>query len=129
MSRKMIVGISVASLLILVGFIVASRRSTRPSSAGSARTKGASDDILPAVRDTLQKEAGYQSCRKALQQLNTYIDRNPNKRPEALADPEGLRNQLGLAIDELAEVNGSTFTLLDAHYVDSCMMLREAAYS
>jgi len=129
MSQKMIVAISVASLLILIAFIVASRKSTGPSSAGPTRMKGASDDILPTVRDTLQKEAGYQSCRKALQQLNTYIDRSPNKRPEPLSNPEGIREQLGLADEELAEVNGSTFTLLDAHYVDSCMMLRNAAYS
>ena len=126
MSRTVIVGISVAALLLLAVFIVSSRKSTGPSSAGSARTKGPSDDILPTVRDTLQKEAGYQSCRKALQQLNTYIERSQNKRPEPLSNPESLRKQFGLANDEFAEVNGSTFTLLDAHYVDSCMMLRDA---
>src|SRR5207302_5665774 len=93
------------------------------------RRSGSSDDILPAARETLQKESGYLSCRRALQQLNTYMDRNPGKKPESISDAEGFRRQFGLAEGELGEVNSTTFTLLDAHYIDSCMLLRDAAYS
>jgi hypothetical protein len=128
MNRNVIIGIVVGAVVLLVGFVMSSKRGTSPSPI-STRRQGSSDEILPAVRDTLQKESGYVSCRKALQQLNTYIDRNPSKKPEPIQDPEGLRKQLGLSSDEFAEVNSPTFTLLDAHYIDQCMMLRDAASS
>jgi hypothetical protein len=128
MKRNVVIGIVVGAVVLLVGFVMSSKRGTSPSPI-STRRSGFSDEILPAVRDTLQKESGYVSCRKALQQLNTYIDRNPSKKPEPIQDPEGLRKQLGLSSDEFAEVNSPTFTLLDAHYIDQCMMLRDAASS
>ena len=115
--------------LLLIGFAVSSRKGPVSTPVTPTRRPGSSDDILPAARETLQKETGYPSCRQALQQLNTYIDRNPAKRPEPVSDAETFRKQFGLTDGEFAEVNSSTFTLLDAHYVDSCMLLRDAAYS
>jgi hypothetical protein len=81
------------------------------------------------MSEIFQKGAGPLSCRSAVQQLNTYIDRNPDKKPEPLADSQAIRKQFGLRDDEWAEVNSSSFTLLDAHYIDSCMLIRDAAYS
>src|SRR5205823_98285 len=76
-----------------------------------------------------ERESGYSSCRGALHQVNTYIDRNPAKKPEPGADPESFRRQFGLTEGEWGEVSSSNFTLLDAHYVDLCLLLRDAAYS
>jgi hypothetical protein len=129
MNRKVIIGIIAGVILLLVGFTLTSNRGTAPPRTAGTGRSGSSDEILPSVRDALQKESGYLSCRRALQQLNTYIDRNPNKKPAPIQDPEDFRKQLGLAGDEFGEVNSPTFTLLDAHYVDQCMMLRDAAYS
>src|SRR5438874_13241318 len=128
MKRMVVVGIVVLAVVVLIGFAVSSKKGTVSPIKTTSRP-GSSDDILPAARETLQKETGYPSCRQALQQLNTYIHRNPAKRPEPVSDAEGFRRQFGLTDGEFAEVNSATFTLLDAHYVDSCMLLRDAAYS
>jgi len=127
MKRMVVAGIVVLVVVVLIGFAVSSKKGTVSPIKPTSRP-GSSDDILPAARETLQKE-GYPSCRQALQQLNTYIHRNPAKRPEPVSDAEGFRKQFGLTDGEFAEINSSTFTLLDAHYVDSCMLLRDAAYS
>jgi len=129
MKRMVVVGIVVLVVVVLIGFAVSSKKGTVSTSVTQPRRSGSSDDILPAAREMLQKETGYPSCRQALQQLNTYIHRNPAKKPEPVSDTEVFRRQFGLTDGEFAEVNSSTFTLLDAHYVDSCMLLRDAAYS
>src|SRR5438874_3734600 len=128
MKRMVVVGIVVLAVVVLIGFAVSSKKGTVSPIKPTSRP-GSSDDILPAARETLQKETGYPSCRQALQQLNTYIHRNPAKKPEPVSDAEAFRKQFGLADGEFVEINSSTFTLLDAHYVDSCMLLRDAAYS
>lgn len=129
MKRLVIIGIGVMAFVALVGILMASRRGPSLPASGTGHRSGPSEDILPAIRETFQKGSGYLACRNAVQQLNTYIDRNPDKKPEPLPDLEAVRKQFGLRNDELAEINSSSFTLLDAHYIDLCMLLRDAAHS
>src|SRR2546421_7633724 len=129
MKRMWIIGGGVVAVIILVALIASSRKGSVSSRINQGRRAGPSDDILATARETLQKESGYSSCRSALHQLNTYIDRNPAKKPEPVADAESFRKQFGLTEGEWGEVSSSNFTLLDAHYVDLCLLLRDAAYS
>jgi hypothetical protein len=129
MKRMVIIGAGVLVVLVLVVLAVSSRKGSVSSPINQSRRVGPSDDILAAARETLQKESGYSSCRGALHQLNTYIDRNPTKKPEPVADPESFRKQFGLTEGEWGEVSSTNFTLLDAHYVDTCLLLRDGAYS
>jgi hypothetical protein len=129
MKRMAIAGIALLLLLTVVGIVMSSRKARGPSTFSLGQRSGSSDDILPTVRGILQNGSGVQASRTAIQQLNTYIDRNPGKKPEPVADPEKIRKQFGLSDDEFGEINSSTFTQLDAYYIDYCLMLRDAAYS
>src|SRR5260370_28186128 len=124
MKRTVILAIGLLAMVAVVGIILASRKGPALPTGGVGHRPGSSEDILPSIRETFQKGSGYLAFRNAVQQLNTYIDRNPEKKPEPLPDPEAVRKQFGLRADELAEVNSSSFTLLDAHYIDLCMLLR-----
>ncbi len=129
MKRIVICGAALLAIATIVGIILASKKGTPSTTVGVVRHQGPSEDILPAIREIFQKGAGPLACRSAVQQLNTYLDRNPEKKPEPLVDPQEVRKQFGLKDGEWAEVNSSSFTLLDAHYIDSCMLIRDAAYS
>jgi hypothetical protein len=129
MKRILIVGIALAAIVTIVGIILGSRKGTPSATVGAVRHQGSSEDILPAIREIFQKGGGSVACRSAVMQLNTYIDRNPDKKPEPPADPDKFRQTFGLKPDEWAEVSSSSFTLMDAYYIDGCMMIRDAAYS
>ncbi|HEV3204025.1 MAG TPA: hypothetical protein VGY77_06570, partial [Gemmataceae bacterium] len=91
----------------------------------------AADDALDSAKDTLRKEVGLKACRNAIQKINGFFSRNPDQKPKPLTDAqrEFLVNQVCLEEEELAEVNSTTFTLLDAHYLDLCFLLRDAVRS
>jgi hypothetical protein len=85
-----------------------------------------------AVNDALAKEADFNTCRSTLDQLNTYLARHPADNQVPALSPEErarLRERFGLTPDEVADVESRTFTRLDAHYLDLCLLLRDAARS
>jgi hypothetical protein len=129
MKRIVIIVSGLLAIAVIIGIVMASRKESPTSQVGVARRQGSSDDILPAIREIFQKGSGAIACRNAIQQLNTYLERNPDKKSEPLSDPRAVRKQFGLGDDELAEINSTSFTLLDAHYIDFCQLLRDAAYS
>ncbi len=129
MKRIVIIGSGLLAIVVVIGIVMASRKDAPAPQVGVAHRQGSSDDILPAIREIFQKGSGSVACRNAVQQLNTYLERNPDKKPEPLADPQAIRKQFGLGDDELAEINSASFTLLDAHYIDYCQLMRDAAYS
>src|SRR5262249_5079656 len=98
-----------------------------------APTAGAprSGDALAAARGTFRKQAGAAACRSGIQQLNAFIGQRLEHRPPALteAQREMLANEVGLDAEELAEVSSTSYTALDAHYLDLCFLLRDAARS
>ncbi len=129
MKRIVIIGSGLLAIVVVIGIVMASRKDAPVPQVGVARRQGSSDDILPAIREIFQKGSGSIACRNAVQQLNTYLERNPDKKPEPSADPQTVRKQFRLGDDELAEINSASFTLLDAHYIDYCQLIRDAAYS
>jgi hypothetical protein len=130
MKRPVVVGVSAGIALIIVGFILFSRTGPpRPPVKPTKDSRAADDSALEFVQETLQKATSADLCRKAVQKLNSHLDRNPEQRPQPLAHPEVMQKQLGLDADELAEVRSGSFTLLDAHHLDLCLLLRDAARS
>jgi hypothetical protein len=130
MKRPVVVGISCVITLIIVGFILFSRTgSPRPRIRPTKDSRGADNSALEFAQDTLKKANSAELCRKAIQKLNSYLARNPEQRPQPLAHPEVLQEQLGLDDDELAEVKSGSFTLLDSHHLDLCLLLRDATRS
>src|SRR5579859_7981021 len=89
-----------------------------------------STDSLETVREAFKKQAGLQSYRSALQQLNTTFGGTEAKpAPLTSAQRQFLANEVGLDDDELGEVSSLTFTPMDAHYLDQCLLLRDSARS
>src|SRR5262249_37085315 len=89
----------------------------------------AEDKPLERARNLRARAADADAARSALQQVNAHLARNPEARPPALppARRDELRRRLGLDPGELEELEARTFTLLDAHHLDLCFLLRDAA--
>ena len=74
----------------------------------------------------------YEDCRYAVQQLNLYLDGAQEKpRPPGKEELDLLKNRewFGLDDGELAEVQRDSFTPLDAHHLDLCLLLQDAVRS
>lgn len=101
------------------------------SATPSAKTQARAENILDAVRDVLRKDVSFETCRGAVQQLNSHLAQHPEQKPPVLTDVERqlLTSRLGLDPDEMAEVESPSFTLLDAHHLDLCLLLEDAARS
>ncbi len=102
-----------------------------PGTQGGLEPARTTDEALNAARDIFRKEVGLKSYRNAIQKLNTYFSRHPEQRPPSLPDEQRdlLVQRVGVEDDELAEITSNTFTLLDAHYLDLCFLMRDAGRS
>ncbi|HEV3260344.1 MAG TPA: hypothetical protein VG013_26045 [Gemmataceae bacterium] len=107
--------------------------SLRPKTPSVARSPGEHDpdDSLATARETLYQGADFASCRNAVQSLNLHLSHHAEDRPSPLTGKEqdALAALLDLDAGELTEVNTGTFTSLDAHYLDLCFLMRDAARS
>ncbi len=128
--HRSFIGVSVLAGLALWASVGCRRNtSTKPSTAPATRVRD--DDSLSLAREGFKKISGVVTSRQVVQQLNTHINQSADRRPPSLTDSERafLTTDVGLNADELAEVNSPAFTLLDAHYLDMCGLLRDAARS
>lgn len=112
--------------------------SCTPSAPKKYISKGEIDDARQAALKILTRQpelkshlAPLEQCSAAVRQLNNHFHRHPDQLPRPYDEKEGqrLRNEFGLDKDELDEVNSRSFTPLDAHYLDACFLLRDAARS
>jgi hypothetical protein len=124
-------GILAAGLLLAGLFKIAgcSRPTVTPTAA--PRASALVEDGAESVRQALRKDHSVNSCRAALQQANALLTRaGADQRP--LPPSETLRILLTgtfkLTDDELAEVSSTSFTLLDAHHLDTCLLFRDAGH-
>jgi hypothetical protein len=89
------------------------------------------DDRLGLLRDTLSAGTDFRTCDTALKQLTFYLTENPQDKPAPLTAEQRRqlteRELFDLSAAELAEVERNTFTPLDAHYLEMCYLLRDAA--
>jgi hypothetical protein len=135
MNRLVAVVVAVV-LLIVVSAWVAFRMNPKTSpkqSEGEAghRSNPQGEVSFEAVRDALRKGEDFGSCRNAIQQLNNYLSKHPDEKPPTLTPEEKtlLTGPFGLDDEELAEVAPNSFTLLDAHHLEFCFLLRDAVRS
>jgi hypothetical protein len=102
-------------------------RSAATKSGSVGRSKARPEETLDAAWDPRRKVEGADSCSTAVQQLNNFFTRHADQRP--ILPAASLPTGFSLSEEELAEVNSTNFTLLDAHYLDLCFLLRDAARS
>jgi hypothetical protein len=121
--------------------------SGRPSSTSPGKVNSAVSDEdkagIASAMEALHQGNDLKSCRNAIKQLNTYFARHPDQKPPPLSDtqrellcteyrltaasPDVKPRTGGVESDELTEVASSNFTQLDAHHLEFCLLLRDAA--
>ncbi|HEV3115409.1 MAG TPA: hypothetical protein VGY58_00055, partial [Gemmataceae bacterium] len=123
-------------LVVLIVGLFAVRFAARPPRVDNTQQRGApvkDSTTLEVIRDLLHKAADYDDCRVIVRELNLYIDRGAEEKPLALGTAEldllKNRDQFSLDDGELAEVSRATFTPLDAHYFEQCILVHEAVRS
>ncbi len=118
-------------LLVLGGIILVwavGGSSSRPTnnSGGPAR---AEENNVEMARQTLTRQTDLNSCRSALQQINTELSEKSTLRPPPLTQEQKdwLRKHINLDEKELAEIESGHYTLLDGHHLERCFLMRDAA--
>jgi hypothetical protein len=120
----------VVALIVALYFYLTSRSTQGPTAARQGARSNV-EDALETAQQTLTKETDVNTCRGALQQINSYLADNPGKRPAVLTAEQlgALQPRLGLDRSEVAEIEGGNYTLLDAHHLARCFLFRDAARS
>jgi hypothetical protein len=122
-----------AIVALLIGIVVFLRVGTPPATSGREDTpQNPAQTSFSTARDLIHKAVDYDDCRYAVQQVNLYLDGAQEKpRPPSKEELDLLKNRewFGLDDSELAEVNRESFTPLDAHHLDLCLLLQDAVRS
>jgi hypothetical protein len=102
--------------------------STEPETKRAAVVR---DDQLESARQILAGSPDRGACASALQQINGHFATHPQPNPTTLSpeQKELLRKHFGLDDGELAEVESTNYTLLDAPYLEFCFLMRDVARS
>jgi hypothetical protein len=103
-------------------------------SSGKGKLKGDTDseeNSLVTARTALAKNTELTTCRAAVLQLNSYLANHADQRPPPLAadQKKQLQTTFGLDEGELGEIESLNYTVLDAHHLELCFLLRDAVRS
>jgi hypothetical protein len=112
------------------GFVLVRGRGTTGPSAAPVRHV-AEDNSLREARDILAREPDLASCKAVVSKVNSHLNQHAELRPPALSaeDLAKLGDRFKLDAGERAEIESSTYTPLDSHWLDQCLLLRDAARS
>jgi hypothetical protein len=114
----------------LAALLLAGCRGSPPATSGKAGpTVAAAGDPRQDVRDILGRDPDLGNCKAAVQSMNALLTRDEGLRPKPLGDAETdlLTREMKLRPEELDELRRPEFTPLDAHYLEECLVLRDAA--
>jgi hypothetical protein len=119
-------GIALAILILLYSIFAGSGGSVAPPRDNTVR-----EDPVQTARMNLNKATDLITCRDALSQINQRFNKQPMGAEARLsaADADFLKQRLELKDDEWREISSDTFTLLDAHHLETAFLLRDAAAS
>jgi hypothetical protein len=114
----------------LVGLVSVSSCSRQPHRVTEPppEPNPSSDQTLASVCEPLRKATDFESFRNIVEQINGYLAKHPDQKPPVLTPSEMklLEDAYFLNKEELAEVNSSSFTSLDAHHLDLYLLLHDA---
>jgi hypothetical protein len=128
-----LVGIALVGLVLLFAVGLLMFPPPSPQAKRSSERGREHDEAVAQAQEILAKATEFGTCRSALQQLNVGLSQHPEHRPEPLteeqrarlADPKGF----GLRADALAEVENPNFTALDAHHIETFVLLQDVCHS
>jgi hypothetical protein len=121
-----VVGVALIGLLLYQVTATSPTRTTTPTDGG-----GLDGDSLESTVAALSKDPTLGPCSRSLQQINSHLAAVPDRKPPVLdaGSRDALRTYFDLKPDEIEEIEAPTFTLLDPHYLNFCLLLRDAARS
>jgi hypothetical protein len=94
----------------------------------STQDPGNAENALDVAVQTLARESDLNTCRAALQQVNTHLNQTGSERLPGMTPEERKRLEpLRLDPRSLAELESVSCTLLDGQYLEQCLLLRDAA--
>jgi hypothetical protein len=119
-------------LVLLAGVVVAMLMQAPPR--GSSDGKGGSKrqiNELAAIRTALNKSDDLATCKDIISKLNAHLRQAPEHAvaPLSEADRARLQAEWQLTPEDIEEVASTSYTLLDAHHLATCFLLRDAARS
>jgi hypothetical protein len=123
-----VAGIVAGVIVGLILFLYLTLGGSTPGTGNQNKGNRPGDSPLEAARTALAKDTDLTTVRTALQLVNTHLARDPSQRPPA-PEKGRPRDRFGLADDERAEVESSSYTLLDEQHLDCCFLLRDVARS
>src|SRR6266851_6706204 len=128
-NRYLLYGIGAAAVALIGIGIIYSLRSPPPSV--EKKDDSRQTDTLESVKSGLAKSTDSGTCKNAVQQLNSYLSQHPERKASALtAEQRKCLTEKCLGDpSEMAELEGASFTLLDAQHLDECFLFRDAAQS
>jgi len=90
-----------------------------------------SQESVNSLAESLRRQEDIEGIGSELQRINAYLESREQEKPRPLTNQEReiLTKEFGLANDELAEIDTAGFSSLDAHYVECCLLMRDAARS
>lgn len=114
-----------AALILFLGF-------SGPSGKTPGVDPGANlpqdDQSLKTAQDILSSDNDLVTCKNVLQQMNSHLATHPEEKPGELpANLKAMFKNIGFKDPHFNEVDSPTFTLLDGHYLEERLMLREVA--
>jgi hypothetical protein len=115
--------------LIGLVFLVLGRPS--PNAVQTVRQTEEVESEQETARQLLANSTDLSTCQAALNHVNAHFNQFPAKRPPPLSQNQAaeLRRLAGLKADEVEEISGSNCTRLEAHHLEHCCLLRDAARS
>jgi hypothetical protein len=121
-----IAGVVLCAIAIAVVFTMRAPQRTEKKS-----TELNSIDTLDSVRSGLANTTDFGTCKSAVQQLNLYFSQHPDAKPLGLSAEQRDRVTAQYLGDrkQVNEIEGGSFTLLDAHHLESCFLFHDAAQS
>jgi hypothetical protein len=136
-STKTIVIVSVCAVVLVGLFLYLLLGGTAPPTTNTKRDEPL--NLLEEARKGVAKETDYNTCRNALDQINIHYGKTPDEdkrlAPEYVAAARESQKVFAFSKDEkekqeeLAELERSSYTLLDAHHLDQCFLFRDVARS
>lgn len=118
-------------LCMVVGLCLVLAGCSRPPAVTpvTSLTVISADEPLRSASELLAGASDLDTCRNALQQINTHLDLKAEQgaSPFTTQQREWLQQQFRLDEEDLAEVESKSYTSLDGHHLHFCLLLRDAA--
>jgi hypothetical protein len=121
-------GLPLVALVALLGYQMFGKRPIGPQK-DPKDLKDPEENHLAQARSALAKQTDLPTCRTVVQMLNAHLQKSKEHAISPLSPSEAERVAKMLHLDpgDLAEVNATNFTPLDAHHLETCLLLREVA--